>query len=226
MALFSMLRIAQYCYETSFPTYKQYIFPHLNLEYRGLIKNWGPTRNNSWKKALLLTKKATESNHPPPLFFNTKGLLPPKVYYIDELTGQDRDIFVSKTEFRMKEVSRQEDTWGFLDSLLLLFSRSVMSNFFRPHGLQHARLPCPSLSQTHDHQISDASQPSHPPSSPSLPAFNLIQPSGFFPMSQLFTSGGQIIGASASVLPKNIQGWFPLGLTGLSPWCPRDSQES
>ena len=84
----------------------------------------------------------------------------------------------------------------------------------------------PEFAQTHDHQISDASQPSHPPSSPSLPAFNLIQPSGFFPMSQLFTSGGQIIGASASVLPKNIQGWFPLGLTGLSPWCPRDSQES
>ena len=40
----------------------------------------------------------------------TKGLLPPKVYYVDEFTGQDRDIFVSKTEFRMKEVSRQEDT--------------------------------------------------------------------------------------------------------------------
>ena len=40
----------------------------------------------------------------------TQGLLPPKVYYVDEFTGQDRDIFVSKTEFRMKEVSRQEDT--------------------------------------------------------------------------------------------------------------------
>ena len=52
--------------------------------------------------------------------------------------------------------------------------------------------------------------------------------SGSFPMNQLFTSGGQSTGASASasVLPVNIQGWFPLGLTGLSPCCPRDSQES
>ena len=48
-----------------------------------------------------------------------------------------------------------------------------------------------------------------------------------FLMSQFFTSGGQNIGASAaaSVLPMNIQGWFPLGWTGLTPCCPRDSQE-
>ena len=52
--------------------------------------------------------------------------------------------------------------------------------------------------------------------------------SGSFPMSQLFASGGQSIGASASasVLPVNIQTWFPLGLTGSSLFCPRDSQES
>ena len=52
--------------------------------------------------------------------------------------------------------------------------------------------------------------------------------SGAFPMSQLFASGGQSIGASplASVLPMNIQDWFPLGLTVWSPWSPRDSQES
>ena len=52
--------------------------------------------------------------------------------------------------------------------------------------------------------------------------------SGSFPMSQLFTSGGLSTGASASasVLPKNIQGWFPSGLTGLISSCPTDSQES
>ena len=50
--------------------------------------------------------------------------------------------------------------------------------------------------------------------------------SGSFPMSWLFKSGGQSIGASASVLPINIQSWFPLGLTGWSPCSPRDSQES
>ena len=69
----------------------------------------------------------------------------------------------------------------------------------------------PELAQTHVHRGGDAIQPSHPLLSPSFPA------SGSFPMSQLFASGGQSIGASASapVTPVNIQDWFPLGLTGL-----------
>jgi len=72
------------------------------------------------------------------------------------------------------------------------------------------------LTQTHVHRVSDAIQPSHPLSSPSPPAFNLSQHQGPFPMSHFFASGGQSIGvsASASVLPMNIQDWFPLGLTG------------
>ena len=72
------------------------------------------------------------------------------------------------------------------------------------------------FTQTHVHWVSDAIQPSHPLSSPSPPAFNLSQHQSF-QMSQLFTSGGQSIGvsASASVLPMNIQGWFLLWLTGL-----------
>jgi len=65
----------------------------------------------------------------------------------------------------------------------------------------------------------DIIHPSHPLSSPSPPAFNLSQHQGLFQWwkSQLFASGGQSIGvsASASVLPMNIQGWFPLGRTGL-----------
>ena len=75
------------------------------------------------------------------------------------------------------------------------------------------------LAQTHVHWVSDAIQPSHPLLSPSLPAFNLsFPPSGSFLMSQLFTSGGHSIGASvsASVLPMNVRGWFPLELTGLT----------
>ena len=106
---------------------------------------------------------------------------------------------------------------------LLLFSHSIVSDSLQPHGLQHARPPCPSLSpefaQTHVHWVSDTLQPSYPLSSPSPPAFNLSQASGSFPASQLFTSGGQSIGASASasVLPVSIQGWFPLRLTGLNP---------
>ena len=67
----------------------------------------------------------------------------------------------------------------------------------------------PEFAQTHVHWVSDATQPSHPLSSPS-PALNLSQHQGFFQW-VFFASG---IGASASVLPMNIQGWFPLGLTG------------
>ena len=104
------------------------------------------------------------------------------------------------------------------------FSLSVVSDSLRPHGLQHTRLPChhqlPELAQTHVYWVSDAIQPYHPLSCPSLPAFthSAFNPpaSGSFPLSQLFTSGGQMIGASASalVLPVNIQNLFPLGWTG------------
>ena len=76
----------------------------------------------------------------------------------------------------------------------------------------HHQLPM--LTQSHVQRIGDTIQPSHPLSPPS-PAFCLSQHQGFFPMSWLLGSGGQSIVASASVLPKNIQGWFPLGLTGL-----------
>ena len=73
----------------------------------------------------------------------------------------------------------------------------------------------PEFAQPHVHWIGDAIQPSHPPvirfssCSQSFPA------SGSFPVSRLFASGSQSIGASASVHAMNIQGWFPLGLTGL-----------
>ena len=81
----------------------------------------------------------------------------------------------------------------------------------------------PEPTQTHVHHVGDAIQPSHPLSSPSPP------PSiRSFPVSQLFASGGQRTGisGSTSVLPMNVQDWFPLGLTGLFSCCPRDSQES
>ena len=70
--------------------------------------------------------------------------------------------------------------------------------------------------QTHTHHVGDAIQPSHTLLSPSSPTFNLSQHQGFFPMTQFFALGGQSIGvsASASVLPMNIQDWFPLGLIG------------
>ena len=84
------------------------------------------------------------------------------------------------------------------------------------------------LAQTPVHWVGDAIQPSHSLLPPSPPVFNLSRHQGSLPMSQFFASGGQRIGASASasVLPINYQGWFPLGLTGLITCYPRDSQES
>ena len=74
------------------------------------------------------------------------------------------------------------------------------------------------LAHTHVYWVGDAIQPSHPLSSPSPPTFNLSQHWGLFPMSWPFTSGGWSVGASpsASVPPKNIQGWFPLRLISLT----------
>ena len=71
------------------------------------------------------------------------------------------------------------------------------------------------LAQTYVHWIGDTIQLSHPMSSPSPPAFNIFQHQGLFQRVGLFTSGGQGIGASASVLPVTIQGLFSLELTGL-----------
>ena len=74
----------------------------------------------------------------------------------------------------------------------------------------------PKLAQIHVHWVGDTIQKSHPMPSPSSPTFNLSQHQGFFQwVDSLHPSGGKNIGASASVLPMNIQGWFPLGLTGL-----------
>ena len=100
------------------------------------------------------------------------------------------------------------------------FICSVMSNSLRPHGLQHARLPCPSPTPRVCSNSCPLSRWCHPTiSSPVIPFSSCHQPfpaSRSFPTSQLFASGGQSIGVSAStsVLPMNIQGWFPLGWTG------------
>ena len=100
------------------------------------------------------------------------------------------------------------------------FSRSVVSDSLRPHGLQHARPPCPSPTCRAFSNSCPLSQWCHPTISSSVIPFSSCLQSfpawGSFPMSQFFTSGGLIIGvsASASVLPMNIQDWFPLGLTG------------
>ena len=104
---------------------------------------------------------------------------------------------------------------------VVLFSRSAVSNSLWPHGLQHARLLCPSPSPGACSNSCPLSQWCHPTISSSVIPFpscpQSFPASGSFPVSQFFTSGGQSIGvsASASVVPMNIQDWFPLGLTGL-----------
>ena len=90
----------------------------------------------------------------------------------------------------------------------------------RPRGLQHTRLPCPSLSLRACSNSCPLSRGCHPTIASSVLPFSScpqsFPASGSFPMSQFFTSGGQSIGASASsALSMNIQVWFPLGLTGL-----------
>ena len=100
------------------------------------------------------------------------------------------------------------------------FSCSVVSNSLRPHESQHARPPCPSPTPGVHPNSCPLSRWCHPAISSSvIPFFSCPQSfpaSGPFQMSQLFASGGQNIGvsASASVLPMNIQDWFPLGWTG------------
>ena len=100
---------------------------------------------------------------------------------------------------------------------LVQFSHSVMSNSLWPHGLQHARPPCPSPTPGVYSNSCALSLWCHPTISSSFVPFSSclqsFPASGSFQVSQFFASGGQSTGvsASASVLPMNIQDWFPLG---------------
>ena len=104
-----------------------------------------------------------------------------------------------------------------------------MSDSLQPHGLKHTRLPCSSPTPRACSNSCPLSWWWHPTISSSvilsssvIPFSSCLQsfPPGPFPTSQFFTSSGQSIGvsASASVLPMNIQDWFPLGFTGLISW--------
>ena len=101
------------------------------------------------------------------------------------------------------------------------FSHSVVSNSLPPHGLQHARPPCPLPTPRAVSNSCSSSQWCHPTISSSVIPFSSclqsFSASRSFPMSQFFTPGGQTIGASASasILPMNNQNWFLLGWTGL-----------
>ena len=104
-------------------------------------------------------------------------------------------------------------TWSWCS---VQFSCSIMSDSLRPHGLQHAKSPCPSPNPRACSNSCSSSRWCHTIISSSVIPFpswlESFPASGSFPMSQFFPSSGQSIGASASVLPMNIQNWFPLGL--------------
>ena len=106
------------------------------------------------------------------------------------------------------------------NSLSAQFSHSIVSDSLQLHGLEHATVPCPSPTPGACSNSCPLSPWCHPMISSSVILFSSCLPSfpasGSFPLSQFFTSGGQSIGvtASVSVLPMNIQDWFPIGWTG------------
>ena len=108
------------------------------------------------------------------------------------------------------------------------FSRSVMPNSLRPHESQHTRPPCPSPTPGVHSDSRPLSRWCHPAIPSSVIPFSScpqsLPASESFPMSQLFTWGGQSTGVSAlaSVLPMNIQDWSPLEWTG---WISLQSKE-
>ena len=103
----------------------------------------------------------------------------------------------------------------YTDVLVVVFIHQVMSDSLQLHGLQHTRLPYPSPSPSVCSNSCPLSWWCHPTISSSVAPFSCypqsFPASGSFLMSRLFTSGGQYVGASASVLPMNIQHWFYLG---------------
>ena len=133
------------------------------------------------------------------------------------------------TVWATREALRTQGILHLLSDPFSRFSRSVVPNSLQPHGLQHTRLPCPSPTPEACSNSCPLSRWCHPTISSSVtPFFFFLQSfpaSGSFPVSWLFQSGGKSIGASASALPKNIQDWFPLGLTGFVSHS-RDSWES
>ena len=129
------------------------------------------------------------------------------------------------SSFNFYELQKKSEQFSSVQSLSCVW-------LFAPHGLQHARLPCPSPTPEACSNSCPSSWWFHPTISSSVVPFSSclqsFPASGSFQMSHFFPSGGQSIGvsASASVLPMNIQDLFPLGQLVWSPCNPRDSQES
>ena len=126
----------------------------------------------------------------------------------------NHEFIIAKFRLKLKKVGKTTRPFR-------QFSHSVVYDSLWSHGLQHTRLPCPSPTHGAYSNSCPSSWWCHPAILSSvIPFFSCLQSfpaSESFLMNQFFVSGGQSIGASASesVLPMNIQEWFPLGLTGL-----------
>ena len=146
--------------------------------------------------------------------------------------GQDADLLSVSVAYVSTAIPAVfcEEHWWFSNRstytwerccFLLWFIRSVVSNSLLPHGLQHTRPPCPSPTPGAYSNSCPLNQWCHPTISSSVvpSCFQSCPASGSSLKSQLFTSGGQSIGTSASVsvLSVSSQGWFPLGWTGFKP---------
>ena len=134
---------------------------------------------------------------------------------------KERRVWGSQSGDRGLEFSRRRKGQTFLySSTFLQFSHSVVSDSLRPHESQHTTPPCPSPTPGVYSNSCPSSRWCHPAVSSSVIPFSScpksLPASASFPMSQLFTWGGQSIGisASASVLPMNTQDWSALGWTG------------
>ena len=196
-----------------------------------------PMPHSCWAHGLQsLQATATEACTPGPCALQREARVPRKScarsLLLEKDWAQNQDPGQPKHKAKQKKLSLKKKEFAFLMAFVVwLFSRSVMPDSLWPHGLQHARLPCSLPSPGVCSNSCPLSQGCHPAISSSVISFSSClqssPPSGSFPVSWLFASGGHSIGASAStsVLPMNILGWFPLGLTGLI-LCPRDSQES
>ena len=135
-----------------------------------------------------------------------------KGQYANVLSVRDGRTFYSR------EKPREQEEWDIQS--VSQFSRSVVSSSLQPHGLQHARPPCPSPTPRVYSNSCPLYRWRHPTISSSVIPFSShlqsFSASGSFPVSQFFESDGQStrVSASASVLPVNIQDWFPSGSTG------------
>ena len=166
------------------------------------------------------------------------------LWFISSIVSNSKSAFyranINKGKIKVKDkgknwgkrfTEKNKYMWRIIDVLNLFwafwpprhfsqFSHSVVSDSLWPYGLQHIRLPCPSPTHGAYSNSCPSLQRGHPNTSSSVVPFSFrlqsFPASGFFQMSKFFTLGGQSIGvsASASVLPMNIQNWFPLGWTG------------